>query len=154
MYYFSYRLSLECFDLNIIIEEENDKICAIYPAQYNIYKNDVIKRIQKETNIISQAFIELEEYFHHQRKYFDLPLDLIGTPFEKEVWQELQNIPYGSKVSYKDIAIKINRPQAYRAVGKAVAHNPIFIVIPCHRVIGQNGSLTGFAYGLTLKEKL
>ncbi|MEW5304419.1 MAG: hypothetical protein WDW36_007030 [Sanguina aurantia] len=91
---------------------------------------------------------QLEEYFAGARKAFDLPLHPVGTPFQLSVWQELARIPYGVTNSYGDIARRIDRPKAVRAVGAANGRNPLPIVVPCHRVIGGNGSLTGFAGGL------
>lgn len=97
---------------------------------------------------------QLNEYFDQKRKVFDFPLELIGTPFQKAVWNLLYEIPYGITCSYQDIAKKAGNPKAVRAVGGAVGHNPISIIVPCHRVIGSNGKLTGFAGGLHRKEIL
>jgi methylated-DNA-[protein]-cysteine S-methyltransferase len=97
---------------------------------------------------------QLAEYFEGQRQEFDLSLDLEGTSFQLSVWKELQAIPYGRTRSYGDIAKSIGKPGAARAVGMANHNNPVAVVVPCHRVIGQNGSLTGYAGGLHLKEQL
>lgn len=97
---------------------------------------------------------QLEEYFAGERETFDLPLAPRGTPFEKSVWNELSRIPYGETRSYAEIARAIGRPGAARAVGRANGANPIPIVVPCHRVIGANGSLTGFGGGLEVKSLL
>lgn len=97
---------------------------------------------------------QLSEYFDGKRKQFELPLDVEGTAFQKSVWNELLRIPYGETRSYGDIAKAVGKPAAARAVGMANHHNPVAIVIPCHRVVGQNGSLTGYAGGLHLKEQL
>lgn len=100
--------------------------------------------------------IQLQEYFRGVRKEFDIPLD-IGTnkpDFSRRVWNQLRKIPYGTTCSYRTIAERIGRPKAYRAVGQANHSNPIAIVIPCHRVIGSNGTLTGFGGGLNTKEFL
>ena len=97
---------------------------------------------------------ELEEYFAGQRKSFDIPLAPKGTPFQLEVWRALQQIPYGATATYREIAIQIGRPNAVRAVGAANGANPIPIIIPCHRVIGSNGSLTGFGGGIDVKRAL
>jgi methylated-DNA-[protein]-cysteine S-methyltransferase len=94
---------------------------------------------------------QLKEYFSGKRLQFDLPLDTKGTHFQQAVWQSLSNIPYGKRVSYRDIAESINNPKAVRAVGAANGKNPIGIIVPCHRVIGSNGSLTGYAWGLERK---
>lgn len=97
---------------------------------------------------------QLEEYFAGARKEFDLPLTLAGTEFQVSVLEALLEIPYGKTVSYGDIAKRIGRPRAVRAVGAANGRNPIPIVVPCHRVIGSSGDLTGFGGGLDTKEAL
>lgn len=97
---------------------------------------------------------QLEEYFAGERKDFDLPLHLSGTDFQIQVLQELRRIPYGETRSYGDIAKRIGRPKAMRAVGAANGRNPIPIIVPCHRVIGSSGDLTGFGGGLDTKEAL
>ena len=97
---------------------------------------------------------QLDAYFRGERKTFALPLDARGTPFQERVWQELVKIPYGRTISYGELACRIGNPKASRAVGMANGKNPIGIIIPCHRVIGKNGSLTGFGGGLDIKAKL
>lgn len=96
----------------------------------------------------------LQNYVAGTKKNFDFELDMMGTVFQKEVWQALQTIPYGETRTYQDIANLIGRPKAVRAVGGAVGRNPVSLVVPCHRVIGSNGKLTGFRGGLDLKKKL
>jgi len=100
------------------------------------------------------ALNQLREYFSGERKKFNLPLDLEGTDFQKKVWKELQRIPYGKTISYKTLSEKIGNVKAIRAVGKANGQNPVAIIVPCHRVIGSDGNLTGYASGLDIKEKL
>jgi methylated-DNA-[protein]-cysteine S-methyltransferase len=97
---------------------------------------------------------QLHEYFDGKRKTFDLPLAMRGTPFQLDVWRALQRIPYGETRTYAGIANEIGRPRATRAVGAANGANPIPIVVPCHRVIGTNGSLTGFGGGIDVKRRL
>jgi len=103
---------------------------------------------------LSTSISQLGEYFSGKRKEFSVPLALGGTPFQKQVWQELQSIPFGEKRSYLDIALKLGDKNATRAVGAANGKNPIAIIIPCHRVIGEDGKLTGYAGGLWRKEWL
>ena len=103
---------------------------------------------------LAQALTQLREYFDGTRQEFDLDLDPDGTPFQKEVWAALQRIPYGITTSYGELAKSLGRPSASRAVGAANGKNPIAIVVPCHRVIGKDGSLTGYAGGLTVKRAL
>lgn len=100
---------------------------------------------------LTAAAQQLREYFARQRRHFDLPLAATGTGFQRSVWGALAEIPYGELRSYADIARRIGKPTAVRAVGAANGRNPLPIVVPCHRVIGSNGSLTGFAGGLELK---
>ena len=101
-----------------------------------------------------KAMQQLQEYFDGLRTQFDLALDLQGTPFQMAVWDELRKIPYGSTCSYIDIARALGKPGAARAVGMANHENPVAVVIPCHRVVGSNGSLTGYAGGLHIKQQL
>lgn len=100
------------------------------------------------------VFQELDEYFQGKRKTFDIPLRTHGTAFQEKVWAALRAIPYGEVRSYKEVAEAIGHPKAYRAVGMANNANPIFIIVPCHRVIGSDGSLTGYGGGLPMKKAL
>jgi methylated-DNA-[protein]-cysteine S-methyltransferase len=97
---------------------------------------------------------QLNEYFAGSRREFDLPLSMVGNPFELRVWDELQTIPYGETTSYGEIARRIGNPGAPRAVGLANGRNPIAVIVPCHRVIGADGSLTGYGGGLERKRLL
>lgn len=120
----------------------------------NIQFTQPQKALLQTTELLSMATIQLDEYFQGKRTVFSLPFKLTGTPFQLAVWKELQNIPYGQTTSYKEIAQKINKPKACRAVGMANNKNPLPIIIPCHRVIGSNGKLIGYAGGLKLKNYL
>jgi methylated-DNA-[protein]-cysteine S-methyltransferase len=120
----------------------------------NIQFTQPQKALLQTTELLSMATIQLDEYLQGKRTTFSLPFKLTGTPFQLAVWKELQNIPYGQTTSYKEIAQKINKPKAYRAVGMANNKNPLPIIIPCHRVIGSNGKLIGYAGGLKLKNYL
>lgn len=104
--------------------------------------------------IIKPLFLQLDEYFAGERKEFDLKLDLTGTNFQKQVWESLLEIPFGQTISYMDIAKKLGDPKTIRAVGNANGKNPVSIIVPCHRVVGSDGSLTGYAGGLWRKEWL
>ena len=109
----------------------------------------------KESSPVSElAAAQLREYFAGSRKTFTFPIELRGTPFQISVWKELARIPYGQTRTYGDIAHAIGNPKAVRAVGMACNRNPIWIVIPCHRVNGSNQKLTGYAGGLTMKDAL
>ncbi|CAD5109602.1 methylated-DNA--[protein]-cysteine S-methyltransferase [Zestomonas carbonaria] len=103
---------------------------------------------------LDEACRQLDEYFAGQREHFELRLAPAGTTFQRRVWQALQEIPYGRTWSYSELARYIDKPEAVRAVGTANGANPIAIVIPCHRVIGSNGTLTGYAGGLERKQQL
>jgi len=129
-----------------IIEFELDNI-GIVGMSFSLEKN---VEVDKNSEIQKQ----LTEYENGKRKVFELHLHLIGTDFQKQVWNALLEIPYGETRSYQEIAIRIGKPKALRAVGGACNRNPIGIIVPCHRVIGKNGSLTGYAGGLSYKELL
>ncbi len=133
----------------------------VYLSVSNENEEDIVNFVKvkfgqaSKVNSEEYSFHEqIIEYLNGRRKSFSLPLDLRGTDFQKKVWNELIKIPYGETRTYKDIARSINVPQGYRAVGNALNKNPVLIVIPCHRVIGSDGKLTGFRGGLELKAKL
>jgi len=130
------------------IRENNKAITDIFFSKVDT--NDNID----ETDLIKECFKQLKEYFEGNRRDFDLPLETRGTKFQKKVWDELLKIPYGETKSYKDIAIAVGNEKACRAIGMANNKNHIPIIIPCHRVIGSNGKLVGYAGGLNVKEKL
>ena len=119
-------------------------------------KNPLIIREgwSREPDFFKPVKEQLQAYFERRLTRFDLPLAPEGTPFQLAVWQALLEIPYGELVSYKDIAEAVGRPKAVRAVGGANGKNPIPIIVPCHRVVGSNGSLTGFGGGLDTKKRL
>lgn len=106
------------------------------------------------SEVIEQAVRQLDEFFAGKRKVFDLPLLFVGTDFQKKVWNELLNIPFGETISYKEMARRIGLPTAVRAVANANGANSVSIFAPCHRVIGSDNSLTGYGGGLAAKEKL
>lgn len=128
------------------------------------YEGDVLIKLHKcldeiedfgvKTNFTEKVFTELEEYFESERKEFTFKYEMRGTEFQKKVWSALCDIPYGETRTYKDIAVAIGNQKASRAVGMANNKNPIAIVVPCHRVIGANGKLVGYAGGLDIKEAL
>ena len=126
-----------------------------------LWENDAPKRvvlpaaeIVQEHEILQEAAKQLQAYFAGTRTAFDVPLRLQGTDFQQQIWQALQTIPYGQTRTYKDIAAAIGRPSASRAVGAAIGRNPVSIIVPCHRVLGVTGNLTGFAGGLDNKRLL
>ena len=115
---------------------------------------NTIVQISSNDTRVSDVFRQLKEYFNRQRKEFDLQLEIVGTDFQKNVWNELKKIPYGETISYGELAIRMGDKNRMRAVAAANGANPIPIIIPCHRVIGADGSLTGYGGGLDVKQKL
>lgn len=132
------------------IIEENGQIIKVAIEQ-EMKKDELVK---KDTQLLRKAAKQLEEYFAGKRRKFDLPLKQEGTEFRQKVWKALQEIPYGETRSYKQVAQMIGNPKAARAVGMANNKNHIPIIIPCHRVIGSNGKLVGYALGLEIKQEL
>lgn len=132
-------------DMELIYEE--DAVTALRMAKEG-------KKGEAPEGLALKVFRELDEYFQGKRKTFDIPLRTHGTPFQEKVWAALRAIPYGEVRSYKEVAEAIGHPKAYRAVGMANNANPIFIIVPCHRVIGADGSLTGYGGGLPMKRAL
>ena len=111
-------------------------------------------RRQRDMPILLRAAIELAEYFAGERTQFALPLAPGGTAFQRDVWQAIATVPYGATIAYRDLAIAIGRPASIRAAGAATGRNPVSIVIPCHRIVGADGTLTGYAGGLERKRTL
>lgn len=107
-----------------------------------------------ETPLLNLALEQIKEFFLGKRTKFDLPIRPLGTPFQLKVWEELMAIPYGQTKSYKEIAESLGEKNCFRAVGLACSKNPILLIIPCHRVIAENGKLSGFAGGINAKQKL
>ncbi|MEA4849709.1 MAG: methylated-DNA--[protein]-cysteine S-methyltransferase [Clostridiaceae bacterium] len=132
------------------ITEKDDRITNVY-----ITKDELPEDLQLcETPLLKEAARQLDSYFAGELKEFSLPLEPSGTAFMKQVWAALCEIPYGKTATYGEIAGKVGRPKAARAVGLANNRNPIPIFIPCHRVIGTDGSLTGYRGGLEMKKRL
>ncbi len=141
---------LYCFkSVKLIIHQSGDLISGIYvmEADSSDIKFD-------NTKLIELVKKQLDEYFSGKRQEFDFPFITTGTKFQNKVWEELRKIPYGETVSYIELAERCGVPKAARAVGQANNRNKLMIVIPCHRVVGKNGALTGYAGGLALKKFL
>ncbi len=117
-------------------------------------ENSTLTAESAATPLLQEAARQLREYFSGTRRDFSLPLAPAGTPFQKSVWQALLTIPYGETCTYGQIAVQIGHNKSFRAVGMANNRNPIVIVVPCHRVLGYDGKLTGYAGGLDIKEQL
>jgi len=112
------------------------------------------KYVEQDTPVLKETRIRLDAYFNRERENFDIPLLMVGTDFQKQVWQGLIDIPYGTTCSYLELSKKIGNEKAVRAVASANGANAISIIIPCHRIIGSDGSLVGYAGGLVVKKKL
>ncbi len=123
-------------------------------AVISLKRTDESEKKQGRTALTDLVYRQITEYFQGRRKAFTFPCELRGTEFQKRVWQELCKIPYGETRTYGDIAAAIGNPRAARAVGMANHKNPIIIAVPCHRVIGANGKLVGYAGGLEMKREL
>lgn len=133
------------------IAAKDNQITNLYFAAAAISSSQVSV---EETSLLKEAGKQLQEYLSGKRRVFDLPLAPVGTEFMLRVWQALCTIPYGNTCSYKDIAQRLGRPKAARAVGLANHNNPLPIFIPCHRVVGANGKLVGYLGGLDVKTRL
>jgi len=136
-----------------LVANEVALIAVLFDEHKNAHR-DPLWQENGNHPILLQAAIELQEYFEGKRKKFQIPLETKGTAFQKEVWDQLQRIPYGETSTYATIAKVIQRPRAVRAVGTANGLNLLSIIIPCHRVIASNGTLAGYAGGLERKQKL
>lgn len=143
--FFSYRFG----EYVLTIAEENQFLTDLHFGGFDLKDAE-----KQETAFLKFVAQQLSEYFEGKRKDFDIPLSLKGTDFQLNVWRALQTIPYGETRSYKQIAEAVGCPKGFRAVGMANNKNPIGIVVPCHRVVGADGGLTGYAGGLDKKQKL
>jgi len=138
-----------------LVADDNHLLAVLWP-------NDNPRRVRfsinteenKAHSVLLEAEKQLNGYFQQERNSFSIPLRFIGTPFQQAVWNALNQIPFGETRSYKQIAVQVNCPKGTQAVGGANGRNPLSIVVPCHRVIGTNGTLTGFAGGLEIKTYL
>lgn len=118
------------------------------------YDDFRLTRVRQEDPYLFGIFEQMKEYFSGVRKTFSLPLDIDGTPFQLDVWNELKKIPYGHTISYKELALRVGHEKAFRAVGNANGSNPVPIIIPCHRVIKSNGAIGGYTGGVDIKNYL
>lgn len=134
----------------LFLAEKNGKICEIAPKERRARKDFIFEK----TPLLLEAEKQLAQYFEGKREKFDLPLLLEGTPFQIKIWRNLIKIPYGQTISYAELAEKVGNKKAARAAGNANNKNPILIAVPCHRVIGADGKLSGFACGTDKKKFL
>lgn len=136
------------------LAEENDALIRVSLRSGESPELDAIPCRKAPSPLLEEAEQQLNEYFCHLRTEFDLPLAPQGTPFQKAVWAQLEQIPYGETRTYSQIAAALGKPHAARAVGAACRSNPLWLILPCHRVVGAHGALTGYAYGTDMKQAL
>jgi len=159
------QINIQYFETNygeFILGSYDEKLCMV-DFRFRKMRKTVDDRIKKGLNaefieqnddILQKTRLQLDEYFNMQRKEFDIPILMVGTDFQKSVWEALLNIPYGTTSTYLQLAKEIGNEKAVRAVANANGANAIGIIIPCHRIIGTNGELTGYAGGLPFKKQL
>lgn len=146
----------------LLLGSVGDELC-LCDWKYRKQRAAIDKRIQKalkanyvegDSEVIDETMVQLDAYFHKERTAFDLPLHFAGTHFQKGVWEALLNIPYGETISYTQLSKNLNNPLGIRAIASANGANALSIIVPCHRIIGANGDLVGYAGGLPAKKKL
>ncbi|HMP31589.1 MAG TPA: methylated-DNA--[protein]-cysteine S-methyltransferase [Saprospiraceae bacterium] len=147
---------------DLIIGTYDDQLC-LCDWSYRMQRKQIDHRLQthfnaayenKEHPVIEQAIVQLQQYFQRERTKFDLPLLMVGTTFQQKVWEQLMHIPYGKTISYQELAQNLHDEKVIRAAASANGANAISIIIPCHRVVGKNGALVGYAGGTLAKQKL
>lgn len=159
------NINIQYYKTNIgelILGSFNNKLCLLdyryrkmrQRVDNRIKKGLMADYIEKDNSVLSETRVQLNEYLANTRSDFTIPIQLVGSEFQKTVWEALLEVPYGSTSTYSKIAKDINNIKAVRAVANANGANSISIIIPCHRIIGSNGELTGYAGGLPAKEKL
>ncbi|MEN2283217.1 methylated-DNA--[protein]-cysteine S-methyltransferase [Algoriphagus sp. SE2] len=132
---------------NVLIETEGEQL-------FRLQFTETVASDEPAEGITKEVKKQLDEYFSESRVSFDLPLELKGTDFQKSVWEAVNEIPFGQTTTYMKLSQRLGNPAAIRAVGAAIGANPILIIVPCHRIIGTNGQLTGYAGGLEKKQAL
>jgi methylated-DNA-[protein]-cysteine S-methyltransferase len=152
----AYALNRHATPIGTLILIGNDrKLCGvIYGPMWQRFERDFGSAVERETPVLTRTRGQLDQYFAGRRRTFDLPMELRGTPFQIRAWHALDAIPFGETRTYGEQATVIRAPKAFRAVGRANGLNPISIVLPCHRVIGSDGTLTGYGGGLAAKRFL
>ena len=150
-YYTTFSISGISFT---IISSEKGIREIIFHSRFDDSKIRNADKVRPDDPMMHGIYEQLTEYFGGKRKNFDLPLEIVGTDFQKRVWKELEKIPYGETITYKELSIRLGDEKAIRAAASANGANPLSIIIPCHRVIGSDGSLIGYGGGLDVKEKL
>jgi len=143
---------------SLLIAATEAGVCGVYFEEHKHFKGkegwQMAVPSSRPAQLLAQTATQLDEYFAGKRTTFDVPLDLAGTDFQRSVWAELSSIPFGKSVSYAQHAQRLGNAKALRAVGSAIGKNPVSIIVPCHRVIGSSGAVTGYAGGLERKRFL
>lgn len=148
-YYTTFNSSLGC----IVLQANDEGLLGVW-FETQTTQPDNLGEYTETSCVLNEAIRQLKAYFLGERRTFSVPLAAKGTPFQQQVWQALMTIPYGETWSYQDLANAIGNPKAVRAVGTANGKNPISVIVPCHRVIGKDGKLTGYAGGVERKAQL
>lgn len=138
----------------ILVERSGQLAFVVFGASWEVFREKHLDLVEASSELLGNAKTQLSEYFEGRRKSFQLPLSPQGTEFQRRVWDALLSIPFGETRSYSEQALRLNQPKAVRAVGHANGQNPLPVLIPCHRVLGKDGSLTGFAGGTEMKRQL
>lgn len=138
----------------LLLAATDNGLCGLYFEQHKYFKGTEGWRRNDGYSHLRNAARQLDEYFSGRRKEFDLALDMPGTAFQRAVWNELLRLPFGATTTYQAVAQRIANPKAVRAAGTAIGRNPVSIIVPCHRVVGMSGSLSGYAGGLERKSYL
>jgi methylated-DNA-[protein]-cysteine S-methyltransferase len=142
-------------DILLVADPEGEALRGLYLERQKYFPQDVdTMRDAPGSPVLQRAVTQLDEYFAGRRTAFDLPLALHGTPFQRTVWSAIAQVPFGETITYAELAHRCGRPSAVRAAGAATGRNPLCIVIPCHRIVGSGGDLTGYAGGLDRKRAL
>jgi methylated-DNA-[protein]-cysteine S-methyltransferase len=138
----------------LLLAATDHGLCGLYFEQHKYFDGPQDWRRDPAHPLLQRAAQQLDEYFAGRRTAFDVPLDLPGTPFQRAVWEQLQALPFAATTTYQQIAHRVAKPNAVRAAGTAIGRNPVSIIVPCHRVLGASGALSGYAGGLERKRFL
>ena len=140
---------------NVLLVANGDALCGVYfDEQKYLPSIDSAWQEDEDSAVLRAAHNQLDQYFAGSRKRFELPLGPNGTPFQRAVWNAIAQVPWGETLTYAELASRAGRPGSARAAGAATGRNPLSIIVPCHRIVGSDGSLTGYAGGLDRKQKL
>jgi len=142
-------------EILLVADAAGDALCGLYLARQKYFPPDASRWTQRPSlPLFRDVAAQLREYFGGTRRHFDVPLAPSGTPFQRIVWREIAKVPFGETITYAELARRCGRPDAVRAAGAATGRNPITVIIPCHRIMGSGGALTGYAGGLDRKRTL